>query len=526
MPNYHQTITRIILLFVAILATALGILVFINPAALFPDPSWGFQVMRSMEMGSGFNLLTRPEHENLAKNTSEFLTWWSPGQYLIPYFFKFTLHLNTGQAAAVTTALCQLSGLAGLYMFFRKAGFSALISALSLLFIICQQAFYNPYIFYNGGEVLLFAFFGWYLYGCFVINKPGVSLVLFVVFAGWIGFICKSSFMWMYAAGLMFIWVRMASGETKFIQWIKKGLWPGIPAVIAVTAIYFFYLSKGANPSSEAGNLNFSSETFTFPLASPILSGFSADDLAGGLIYHNDVPVFSHSAAIMVLTILAIVSVLLIRAILIYVPKKDYIMMLIIFYAISVLFFTYTYLRGMAISLEARHFRLIGLLVVPGMIYVIGRLKRPYHVVLMLASLIILSFSLVFYNNSYIQLKTEDPHGKSGIAQQFIDREAMDYLARLDDTNRNALFVFTSPDLGLDIKHNRIITLQPLNDDIRINFDQYVHKGHAGPLFILLPSRYIGVRASIFIKCFPGYKAFSLKEISEDYVLYYSNTYR
>jgi FtsH-binding integral membrane protein len=194
---------KFILSIIGIAAVVLGVLLYLTPAAIFPDPSWGFQVMRSMELGGGFNMITTPDPTNLAKNTSWFLTWWSPGQYLVPYFFKVIFAVNTGQAAAITTTVCQIIGLAGFYAFFKKAGFGPLISALSLGLIVCQQAFFNPYIFYNGGEVLLFAFLGWFLYGCIALDKPGIKLALFVLFTGWIGFICKSSFIWMYAAGLL-----------------------------------------------------------------------------------------------------------------------------------------------------------------------------------------------------------------------------------------------------------------------------------------------------------------------------------
>ncbi|WP_224746229.1 hypothetical protein [Mucilaginibacter glaciei] len=517
---------KVFLAAISLIAIALGVAVYITPAALFPDPSWGFQVMRSMEFGGGFNMLVKPDAADISKNTADFLTWWSPGQYLLPYLFKIVFGLNTGKAMAVVTTLCTVTGLLGLYAFFKKAGFTPMISALSLLFIICQQAFFSPYIFYNGGEVLLFAFFGWFLYGCMAFDKPGLKLAIFVLLAGWLGFICKSSFIWMYAAGLLFMWIRMSEGQRTVKSWVLKGLWPGVPAVISVACIYLFYLSKGSNPSSESGGLKLAWETFSFPLASPLLSGFSADDLFNGLIYHNDAVLFSHQWAVIIVLLLAILSVILVRYILTKVPYQNYRLMLLVVYAVSVVFFGVAYLRQMAISYEARHFRLIGLLVTPGLVHLFWHAGRVYQITLGAVALLIAFFSVSFYIEGYQRLHHENPHGPSGIAQQFIDKEALDYITRLDQTHSNALFVFTSPDLGLEIMHNRFITLQPLNGDISINFDEYVHKGHSGPLYILLPSKYIGVRASVFLKCFPGYKAFTLKEVSDEYVVYSSNTYR
>lgn len=518
----HEFILLVLFVFVAVL----GIVLCITPAAIFPDPSWGFQVLRSMQMGSAFNTVVKPDPQNIALNIKEFVSWWSPGQYLVPYFFKWMLNITTGQATAITTALCQLLGLGGFYVFFKKAGFSRLISALSLVLIICQQAFFTPYIFYNGGEVLLFAFAGWFLYGCISFNKPGIILVLFVLLSGWIGFLCKSSFIWMYAAGLLAIWFHLSQHQKNIGGWIIRGFWLGIPALISVVAIYHFYLSKGGNPSSNGHGLKLSWETLSFPIASPLLAGFSADDLAHGLIFHNDTPIFSPLWAIIILLVLALLSLLLICLIWRYVPNKHYKMILLTFYVISILFFGTAYLLRMDISYESRHFRIIGLIIAPGILYLFSRFKPAYRVALGLVVLFIAFFSLRYYIISYNGIKNHTARGSSGIAQQFIDQPTLNYITKLDRKSKDAIFVFTSPDLGLDIQHNRIITLEPLNSDISINFDEYVHKGHAGPLYIIMPAEYIGIRASVILKCFPGYKGFSLKELSNNYVLYFATEAR
>src|SRR3954465_1866529 len=96
---------QIILLVISGIVLIMGIMLFIAPAAIYPDPSWGFQVMRSMELGHGFNINFKPDQGDINKNISDFLAWWSPGQYLVPYFFKSIFGINTGQAAAIVTTL-------------------------------------------------------------------------------------------------------------------------------------------------------------------------------------------------------------------------------------------------------------------------------------------------------------------------------------------------------------------------------------------------------------------------------------
>src|SRR5437879_7234638 len=130
MPLNQQSLPKIITGALCVLIVVLGTLLFINPPSVFPDPANGFLVMRSMEMGNGFNLMISPDQGDISKNTAEFLTWWSPGQYLVPYAFKLLFGFNTGQASALTITLCQLLGVCGFYSFFKKIGFSPLISAI------------------------------------------------------------------------------------------------------------------------------------------------------------------------------------------------------------------------------------------------------------------------------------------------------------------------------------------------------------------------------------------------------------
>jgi hypothetical protein len=170
---------RIILGAIAIALMVMAIMLFLIPPALFPDPANGFQVLRSMHLGGGFNNFVAPDQSDISQDYTEYLTWWSPGQYLVPCFFKLTTAVSLGQAMAITVALCSALGLAGFYTFFKKIGFTPLISALSMAFIFFQVAFFVPYAYYNGGEILLFSFEGWFLYGCASFDKPGFKVALF-----------------------------------------------------------------------------------------------------------------------------------------------------------------------------------------------------------------------------------------------------------------------------------------------------------------------------------------------------------
>lgn len=291
----------------------------------------------------------------------------APGQYLVPYFIKSIFGLNTGHATALAITLLELSGLAGFYIFFKKIGFTSIIAAISLVFIFCQQAFITPFIFYNGGEILLFGFEGWFLYGCIAVKKADLKLLVFVLLSGLLGFFCKSSFVWIYASGLLCIWLRLSAINNKITlpRLIKNGIWLAIPAAIALACIYVFFLSKGDNPAASSAGFKFNWQTFSFPLGSPIISGFSVDDIMHGLLFPAFTPFLTPGHTIIVLLLMATLSLALITCIIRYVPKNHYRLFVIVFYIVAVFFFSWAYLRQLTISYEGRHYRIIGLLIVP-----------------------------------------------------------------------------------------------------------------------------------------------------------------
>lgn len=499
-------------------------MIFVYPPSIFPDAAHGFQVMRSMEKGSGFNILSAPNPDDISKNTSQFLTWWSPGQYLIPYFFKSIFGFNAGQASAIVVTLLELSGLFGFYYFFKKVGFTPVICAVSILFIACQQAFITPYVFYNGGEILLFGFEGWFLYGCIALQKTDVKLLLFVLLSGWLGFLCKSSFMWMYAAGLLCLWLRLSAVNYRIDirQATKNSVWLAVPAVVSLVCIYIFFLSKGDNPAAASNGLKFDWQTFSFPLGSPLISAFSIDELTHGLLFPTFTPLLTPGHTILAIVLLALVSMVLIGGIIRYIPKNDYRICLLVFYVVSIFFFSWAYIHQLTISYEGRHFRIIGILMAPGLIYLVSKMKSALQIAFGVLCAVIAFNNYAFFIKAYIFNKNISARGVSGLAQQFIDQNSLNYMMKLDRENKDAIFVFMSPDLPLEITNNRVITIDPPLPGTVIDYEDYIYGGHAGPLYVLLPAKYTA-NAGMFMKFFPDYKSFSKHKLGDGYVLYTAN---
>jgi hypothetical protein len=513
---------RYILIFILLFTVVAGIMIVLCPPALFPDPSWGFQVMRSMQMGGGFNMLITPSQGNLNNDNIAFLTWWSPGQYLVPYLFSSIFHTNAGQSGALTILLCDVLGIFGFYSFFKKIGFTPMVSALSVLLIASQQFYFIPFAFYNGGETLLFGFLGWFLYGCFSFTKINWQVFVFVILSGWLGFFCKSAYLWMYASGLICLWFNLSKDKKEINHWIKNGAILAIPTLISLGTVFKFFMSRGTNPASVSPGFKLSLEALCFPLASPLLSGFSVDELTNGLITHQDEPYFNTNQTLLVLVLLALISITLFWAIIRFVPRPKYKIAISAFYGVSVLFFLSVFLRQLNISYEGRHFRIVGLLFIPGAIYLLLR-SKPVIKYTFIALWVWMAFISFKYFVSCYNVNTHiSAHGPSGFSQQFVDQDGLDYLQQLDKTAPpNAMFAFISNDLGLDILHHRIISMDPFEEiDAATYITNNEYDGHAGPLYVLLPEGFIkNGNVNAFKLCFKGYKSFTIKSISKRYIL-------
>src|SRR5262245_26864162 len=57
------------------------------PPKIHADSGVGFLALRSMAEGGAFNSITAPDPVNIATDSVYFVSWWSPGQYLVPGSF-------------------------------------------------------------------------------------------------------------------------------------------------------------------------------------------------------------------------------------------------------------------------------------------------------------------------------------------------------------------------------------------------------------------------------------------------------
>ena len=100
---------------------------------------------------------------------------------------------------------------------------------------------------------------------------------------------------------------------------------------------------------------------------------------------------------------------------------------------------------------------------------------------------------------------------------------SLNQIISFDNVHRNIIFVFIGNDIGLEIQHNRIITLPPIAEDLKIDTDQYKYCGHGGALYIVLPRFYAGKREEFILNAYPAYKRFKHSNLSNYYELFIAN---
>src|SRR5262249_40062052 len=144
------------------------------PPRIFPDSGLGFLALRSMLEGGAFNSITVADPTNIANDAAIFLTFSSPGQYLVPGIFIW-LGTSYGLALSLTALIATLVGVGGWIQIARNLAMSSFVLFVFGLGLSTFVYVTLPFRLYHGGELLLFAAAPWSLYVMqWAINKPPI----------------------------------------------------------------------------------------------------------------------------------------------------------------------------------------------------------------------------------------------------------------------------------------------------------------------------------------------------------------
>jgi hypothetical protein len=345
-----------------ILVVGFGIIaVFFKGSGTFADALRGYELLWQFTRGSSWNTLNYA----YGPQTFEiFVSWWSPGQWMLPWLFlQAGLSIQATQALIIT--ICTIGALWGYWLLFRKFGFSALISLASIALIATNQLFYWHYILYYGGDLLLLAFLPFFLLFLLKLqqNISPLNLFFFTLLC-LLGIFLKSTFIILIACSLCLLFLSEMGTLKAFLK-------ASIAAAIVIAAVYFTYLSKGETPGSATDSVGYNNVpndawgdifySFGSPLG--VMSRFSP--FLQKLATH--LPPLKISVNL--LQIIPFITSLLLLLQFMRLKRGSYAHLLLYFSMPFFAVFTLLFLMDKAVSYEMRHFAPIAFLWFPGILH-------------------------------------------------------------------------------------------------------------------------------------------------------------
>lgn len=512
--DYHRAI---FLAFVLCgLFTFIALLV---PPSMSHDAGWGMQEWRTYIGGGTINTIISPDPADISRDHASLITWWSPGQYLIPGIVTL-FGVRLGAALAITAGLSLLCCLLGWIYVAKHFELSPEVATLAVAFIATFRYSTLPFDVYNGGEILLQGLTPWLiLAGCRVPLMSALWAAGLACLAILVAFFAKLT-------GLMVASGALLAGAVEGLVRLRRitaGMVAGaVGASLAFGALYVLWFSHGATPASGTG-WTFRADNVLFVLAGPWSAAVSWMDMLTSLLFSPRNPILHggpENGDLSVILWLLLPPVLVFSAVILKGWRKplrneNLSRLLVIttcFCAFSVLALSAVFSHGGDVSLEERHLRAAGMLILVCVLAVTSRLARNS---VMRIGVIVLCGFMSFYGSTAFAYRAWSTGRKqidhySRTRQPSVDESAIEFLrAAFAREGRDALFVLPSPDAACAFPASARILSNHVEFDTEASLAAQTYHGEVrGPLYVTMPTRVAqSAKAALVLKEFIDYPA-------------------
>ena len=509
--------------FLLLLVTATTVYCFSRPLVLSVDSTFGFLAYKGTLFFRQFNVIQEIPVTDMGRVNPVFVSWWSPGQWIFPGALNYLLGIRLGVGAILVSMIAFIVGFIGYYRVFLFFNFSLIISLLSILIIFSSSTLYYSLIVYQGGEVLEFAFFPWFLLYVMQIQKISVWNILGTGALFMLCFIAKTTLLIFGALVVTARIVHIYKSQGRLrIQLFSNKLLLMLPILVLIALIYKNYLSLGPRPAL-INHFNISAEGILVPLTAPLCSILSIQEWIGrvvrilpGTLNHQGLSIFL--LPLLYIFILWILVWTIRRLIRDKEIDKSYKNLFFILFAGLNAFFLFAYLCSANIDFSSRHFKLLGFLFVPSFLTILYSRFGKFRIQIIVVIFCLLAMTDIIYlkekwtRDRYIGVNYFFRNCEPPPAHDPLDRDSYLELLELDRiySLRNKpmiFFVESAADVAMDLHHPFI--LQRPREDILEKIYQ-----KTGPDLIICISKNTLKKENTLVQSkFPGYRDF--KKIAE-----------
>jgi hypothetical protein len=527
-PAHGSTLPKLAYLPLLVPVTLFIVSLYIPPRMVI-DSAVGFFVFRNMLHGGAFNTFTEPDAADIARDAQHFLSWWSPGQYLVPGSFVL-LGANYGVALSLTALIATLFGVAGWIQVSRS--FAASSFVISMIVLGLSTFSYTTFQFrtYHGGELLLFAVAPWSLYAMrWAVNKPPMLCFTISLVSATILFFAKLTGIVVFATNVGALSLLALVSQRRLSTSIIA-MW--LASTVGAICFSMFWLARGSVPASGSA--------FTFrwfpiwvSITGATFSGLSIVDFLGWFLGHPRIEIVSGERIMKLLTyVLGPFGLLLMAWVWLRLRRTQYRDMAIVLLTVV---FLYTiaiaamYLRGAWVSFEDRNFRYAGILFFLLLLVFID--QWPARHVLSaksLAWIVVIVLGLYGLKASvtatYAQMRIGYYDPMTGISQDILSPGILEYM-RSETTQQNfqsPVAVIPSASAAISLPRFRIIyfpgqylTLEKIREQ--------KWAGRAEKIFVVVQQEMLlNGKAEAILTSFTGYDIGSWKQKRLDGLIIYT----
>jgi hypothetical protein len=490
--------TAMVLAFV--LCGLLTITSLLVPPSLSHDAGWGMREWQTLKAGGPLNHIITPDPADISRDQSNFVSWWSPGQYLIPGVLTL-LGLQLGSALSITSGVSLLVCLLGWIYVARYFAFSPRMTMLLVVLIATFRYSTLPFGIYNGGEILLQALTPWLiLTGCVVPSTSALRAAGLACLAVLLAFFAKLT-------GIMVIGAALFAGAVESVIRLRR-ITVGViaaaaGAIVAVGLLYVVWFSHGTTPASGTG-WSFRVSDVLFAWGAPWGAGISWTDMMTSLLFnprHPALPGGPEKGDLSLILLLLLLPVLLFITVIVKsCPEcirdanlKKLLTITVCFYAVSAFAMSAIFLHGGDVSVEERHLRAAGMLILVGVFALTCRL--PLKSVSRLAVSAIFVFMSLYGITAFAyrarSKERVEIDGYSRVLESNVDASVLESLRRaFAQEGRDALFVLPSADAASAFPPSaRILVPQIESDPQALAWAREYHGKVRGHLYVVVPTR-------------------------------------